>query len=180
MPVTASELAAKIPGAVQSGRGWMAPCLFAGNHKSGDSTPSMSIFNSKDGEGLLKCQANCCTVAQLMAEARRQGLIEDTRKSKAKKRGTEEAQYIYQNAENTPVLMVVRYKNPKGFSQKKPDDRGGWVNGGIKDPPIFRLPEILKAPAVVVVEGEKDVLALVGIGVEATCNAGGAGKWKAS
>jgi len=45
----------------------------------------------------------------------------------------------------------------------------------------YRLPELLAEPArpVVVVEGEKDVDNLAHIGVLATCNAGGAGKWTA-
>jgi putative DNA primase/helicase len=45
----------------------------------------------------------------------------------------------------------------------------------------YRLPELLAEPkrGVFVVEGEKDVDNLVRIGVLATCNAGGAGKWSA-
>lgn len=44
---------------------------------------------------------------------------------------------------------------------------------------LYRLPELRREPnrVVVVVEGEKDVEALRGIGVLATCNAQGAGKW---
>lgn len=43
----------------------------------------------------------------------------------------------------------------------------------------YRLPELLAAPTqlVVVAEGEKDCENLASIGVLATCNAGGAGKW---
>ncbi len=45
----------------------------------------------------------------------------------------------------------------------------------------YRLPELLAEPTrpVVVVEGEKDADNLARIGVLATCNAGGAGKWTA-
>lgn len=46
---------------------------------------------------------------------------------------------------------------------------------------LFRLPETIAAVAagkrVVGAEGEKDVLALVNHGFDATCNPGGAGKW---
>ena len=46
----------------------------------------------------------------------------------------------------------------------------------------YRLPELLEAIAsdhpVFIVEGEKDVENLLKFGVAATCNAGGALKWK--
>jgi putative DNA primase/helicase len=45
------------------------------------------------------------------------------------------------------------------------------------------LPELREALAqdrpILIVEGEKDVLALASLGITATCNAGGAGKWSA-
>lgn len=47
---------------------------------------------------------------------------------------------------------------------------------------LYRLPQVARAVAagetVHVVEGEKDVAALEGLGLVATCNAGGAGKWR--
>ena len=46
---------------------------------------------------------------------------------------------------------------------------------------LFRLPELIAAPKDAIVwiaEGEKDVLALVSLGLVATTNVGGAGKWK--
>ena len=45
----------------------------------------------------------------------------------------------------------------------------------------FQLHKIANSPRrpVFIVEGEKDVLALAKVGLLATCNAGGAGKWKA-
>ena len=50
------------------------------------------------------------------------------------------------------------------------------------EPVPFQLPELLEAIAneytAFVVEGEKDVESLARIGIVATCNAGGAGKWK--
>ena len=46
----------------------------------------------------------------------------------------------------------------------------------------YRLPEIQEAIAserpVFIVEGEKDVDNLTKLGIVATCNAGGAGKWR--
>lgn len=75
-------------------------------------------------------------------------------------------------------------KREKTFRQRRPDPeaRGGWdwkVQGTRQVP--FKLPELIEATAsdamIFVAEGEKAVNALRGIGVPATCNAGGAGKW---
>lgn len=47
---------------------------------------------------------------------------------------------------------------------------------------LFKLPELIEAIAaehpIFVVEGERDVLALNKVGIVATTNAGGAGKWR--
>ena len=60
---------------------------------------------------------------------------------------------------------------------------GGWTwkLGKIRRV-LYRLPRVLEAAqsgdGVFVVEGEKDVEALERAGVTATCNPGGAGKWR--
>ena len=77
---------------------------------------------------------------------------------------------------------MVRF-DPKDFRQRKPDGAGGWdwrLNGARRV--LYRLPAVLEAVAArrgrdVVVEGEKDVHALEKLGIAATCNPGGAGKW---
>src|SRR5262249_29612975 len=43
---------------------------------------------------------------------------------------------------------------------------------------LYRLPELLQAETVYIVEGEKDVENLRAIGLTASCNPGGAGKWR--
>jgi 5S rRNA maturation endonuclease (ribonuclease M5) len=42
---------------------------------------------------------------------------------------------------------------------------------------LYNLPEVIKASEVWVVEGEKDADSLMALGIVATCNIGGAGKW---
>lgn len=66
-------------------------------------------------------------------------------------------------------------------SQRRPDGKGGWVWSldGVKRV-LYLLPELLTAPVTEVVfitEGEKDALALRNLGMAATCNSGGAGKF---
>jgi hypothetical protein len=60
---------------------------------------------------------------------------------------------------------------------------GRWVKGLPKGPAIpYRLPQLLAAPAgstVEITEGERDAETLAALGLIATCNPGGAGKWTA-
>jgi putative DNA primase/helicase len=100
--------------------------------------------------------------------------------------------------ESGKLLFHVRRHTPKDFSQRRPDGAGGWIRHlSARCPPwcpkdhpaqredarrvLYHLPLLLAAPAdatVFVVEGEKDVHALERIGLVATTNPGGAGKWR--
>lgn len=95
----------------------------------------------------------------------------------------EVARYSYVDEAGEVLFEVVRFE-PKDFRQRRPDGKGGWdwkVKGTRQIP--YRLPELLDAldagRTVFVVEGEKDVDRLKALGITATCNAGGAGKWHA-
>jgi Virulence-associated protein E len=93
--------------------------------------------------------------------------------------------YNYRD-ENGHILFQVVRLHPKTFRQRRPDPdlphEWRWNVQGIRQAP-YRLPEVLEAikaqRVVYVVEGEKDVDRLWEIGVPATTNAGGAGKWRA-
>lgn len=93
---------------------------------------------------------------------------------------TEIASYQYRDAAGSTQYEVVRFIQPNGektFRQRRPG--GTWGRG---DTPriLYRLPELLADDgdcAVFVVEGEKDVDALVKRGLTATCNPEGAGKF---
>src|SRR5262249_44144575 len=73
---------------------------------------------------------------------------------------------------------------PKDFRQRRPNGKGGWTwSLGKTRRVLYRLPEVRDAVArgrlVVIVEGEKDADNLRKLGFTATCNAGGANKWRA-
>ena len=109
---------------------------------------------------------------------RSQGAPIEPRKAKAKIVAT----YDYQAADGTLLYQVVRFE-PKDFRQRCPDGAGGWVwkVKGVERVP-YRLPDLRDAfpgDPVFIVEGEKDADALIALGLVATCNAGGAGKWPA-
>lgn len=96
--------------------------------------------------------------------------------------GTGPIVYAYRDEAGTLLFEVHRGPGKK-FWQRKPNGSGGWVNNvkGVRLVP-YRLPELLARPTetVFVVEGEKDADALHAVGLLATTNSGGAGKWRES
>lgn len=92
--------------------------------------------------------------------------------------GREVERYHYVDQHNIPLFDVVRFE-PKRFLQQRAG--GAWSLGNTPRP-LYRLPQVVEAVAmgrrVYIVEGEKDVHALEALGVVATCNPGGAGKWR--
>jgi len=112
-----------------------------------------------------------------------QGFVNGTdRANGAGSLGVEIAHYDYVDEAGALVFQVVRYQ-PKTFRQRKPDGAGGWAWSikGVRAVP-YRLPELMEALAsehpVFIVEGEKDADNLRHLGIPATTNAMGAGKWQ--
>lgn len=92
------------------------------------------------------------------------------------------AEYDYEDETGHRLFQAVRMQ-PKDFRQRQPDGKGDWVWNlkGVRLVP-YRLPELAEAISldrrVFIVEGEKDVDNLLKIGIPATCNPMGAGKWR--
>lgn len=92
------------------------------------------------------------------------------------------AEYNYEDETGHVLFQAIRLQ-PKNFRQRQPDGKGGWTWNlkGVRLVP-YRLPEIVEAIAlerrVFIVEGEKDADALRKLGMAATCNPMGAGKWR--
>ena len=89
--------------------------------------------------------------------------------------------YDYCDETGTLLYQVVRLI-PKSFRQRRPDGRGGWewsLNGTGRVP--YRLPELIAGIEagrwVLIAEGEKDAERLRSLGLVATTNAAGAGRW---
>ena len=88
------------------------------------------------------------------------------------------ASYDYRDENGDRIMQVVRME-PKTFRQRQPDGTGwNWSVKGVRTVP-YRLPELIAAPGatIYVCEGEKDADRLASLGLVATCNAGGAGRW---
>lgn len=89
------------------------------------------------------------------------------------------ATYDYTDRFGNLLYQVCRM-HPKTFRQRRPDGKGGWIwNMEGVERVLYRLSEIQKPQNkhVWVVEGEKDVETIRAIGMAATTNVGGAGKW---
>jgi hypothetical protein len=87
------------------------------------------------------------------------------------------ATYDYRDEKGNLLFQVVRYE-PKGFKQRRPDGKGGWIWNleGVRRVP-YRLNEWKDKPTVYIAEGEKDADMLWRIGIPATTNPMGAKNW---
>jgi len=158
--VDLAAFVAELPGTWQ-GSGYRARCP-----AHNDVQPSLSINQARDGGLVIHCHAGCETKDVLAAMGKTfADLLPEPRAV---------ASYPYTDVSGTKLLWtVVRYE-PKDFR----------CHPGL--PPaeqrvLYRAPAIDYAArsgtSIYVVEGEKDVEALLSMNVPATCNVGGAGKW---
>ncbi len=165
------------PRRLSSGQ-WQAKCPA---HE--DDRPSLSISEGRDGRVLLKCFAGCRveSIARSLGLSMRD-LFPEAHQGTEKPGRKIVATYPYHDADGTLLFEVVRY-SPKAFVQRRPDGNGGYVYSikAIKRV-LYRLPEVLAAKErgerIYVVEGEKDAESLRALGLVATTNPGGAGKWR--
>lgn len=148
-----------------------------------DQSPSLSVSIGDNGAVVFNCKANCDNqrILDAMGLEFKDLFPKETRFIDKEAKSV----YDYYDEEGTLLFQVVKKKKADGrkeFVQRKPDGAGGWIytTTGVRKP-LYRLPMVLQAIAdgktIYVVEGEKDVLALLQKGFEATCNPGGAGKW---
>jgi len=166
----------RLAGVKQTGENqWQARCP-----AHDDRHASLSISCGDDGRVLLHCHAGCAVMAICQAAGIRLRDLFPKKKDALGGMGRIVAAYDYRDAQGQLVYQVVRFE-PKDFRQRRPDGNGGWTwkMGGVKRV-LYRLPELLAADPgqwIVIAEGEKDVDTLVGLGMVATTNPQGAGKW---
>jgi hypothetical protein len=183
--MSAADFADLITGAKPNGRGYTGCCP-----AHDDTRPSLAWA---DGEtGLVVTCHRGCTHAQICAALGipvsalfrdRTGPVRHASTATGRgARGSIVATYDYLDLDGRLLYQVVRYDHPKGFHQRRPTSGGqDWIyNLGETARVLYRLPEIQGQPEVVIVEGEKDVDRLRSLGVSATTNAMGAGKWQDS
>jgi len=173
----------RLTGLRKSGAGYDAKCP-----AHDDGRASLSVGPGKDQPVVMHCHAGCdrdavldaigLTWADLCQPRDREDEGEWT------PRGPAVAVYDYVDEVGNLLFQVCRTAD-KQFPQRRPDPskpKGwSWKLGDVRRVP-YRLPKLLEAmdsgQAVFVVEGEKDVQTLEGLGLVGTCCPGGAGKWR--
>jgi hypothetical protein len=85
-----------------------------------------------------------------------------------------EGRLLYQSCRKEPGPNGKK----KTFVQRRPDDQDGWIYNmeGVELVP-YRLADLQGKEAAFIVEGERKADRLWELGLPATCNVGGAGKW---
>lgn len=151
-----------------------------------DHDPSLDASEAADGRPLAICRSQGCTFEAICRAIGREPNEFTLRNDDAEwtPRGSAVAIYEYTDEDGRLLFQVLRTAD-KQFPQRTPTPRtkSGWrwkVEGVRRV--LYRLPEVLAAvvagEVVYVCEGEKDVESLRRLGVAATCNPGGAGKWR--
>ncbi|NOT01035.1 MAG: hypothetical protein HOP29_10445 [Phycisphaerales bacterium] len=171
---------------IREGAGWSARCP---SHE--DTNPSLSVGVGDNGAVVLCCHAGCpsesitsaigLTMSDLFPPREKCHTAASAKSNGKGKLGRIVAVYDYRSGDGDVVFQVVRF-DPKGFRQRRRGPGGKWIwqMDGVERV-LYRLPELLAAdPArtVFVCEGEKDCDTLARLGLIATCNPGGAGKWR--
>jgi uncharacterized protein (DUF927 family) len=167
--------------------GWRGPCpIHGGKHDNFavDAATGRWFCHSTCGRGgdILKLEAALTTgnfSTQKAEVFRIVGRPDSANGSQAAHTRTAVA-YDYTDERGCLLYQSVRL-DPKGFRQRRPDGKGGWT-WNIKSIRLvlYRLPELLKreAETIFICEGEKDVDSVERLGLLATCNPMGAGKWR--
>lgn len=170
--MTTHEFLARFDKKKPTGGQWLVQCPA---HE--DREASLAVREGPGGRTLLNCHGGCETSAILsVMQLTAADLFADSRKRDAGPR-REVARYAYTDEGGQVLFEVVRTK-PKAFYQQRPDGNGGSINklGDVRRV-LYGLPQ-LRGATCFVVEGEKDVESLRKLGICATTNAGGAGKWR--
>jgi len=187
----ASYYRTRFPDLKQSGPEWRGPCPV---HQGDDANFAVNPEN-----GLAYCHSQCgrgWNILQLeqqlsqrpWKECRQEVNSVIGRPIRGPAQLREVATYDYTDAHGEFLFQVVRYE-PKTFRQRRRVVKMDGTSAGISweynikgiSRVLYRLPKVAAAEQVLVVEGEKDVENLEGLGFVATCNPGGAcnhaGKW---
>jgi AAA domain len=169
-------------------------CPYRERHKNGDAHPSLKVNPQKDVWGCFVCGASgkggwslAAFLSSVSADdksavaawLRERGLLNGGASGAAGYQKRIDAIYDYRDERGNGLFQVVRHEG-KQFRQRRPDGNGGWVWNldGVRRV-LYGFPEVLAAKSVLICEGEKDCETARKLGLVATCNPHGAGKWRA-
>lgn len=174
----------RLEGIRKSGTGFEARCPAHEDRKA-----SLNVAPGRDQPVVLHCHAGCSPddiVAKLGLTWEELSAPREQRESLSEwtPAGPAVAVYDYRDEHGKLLFQVLRTAD-KEFRQRVPDPtaKSGWAwKLGEVRRVLYRLPEVIAAVRegreIWIVEGEKDAHALERQGLVATCNPGGAGKWR--
>src|SRR5579862_2681360 len=177
--MTLAEIVERLQGVKRERGGYVARCP---SHD--DRTPSLAVAEGDNGGVVMKCRAGCQTDVVLRALGLTMRDLAPPGVSTDKSTG--EVVYPYTDEHGHLLFEAVRWIDSSGkkrFRQQRPDGSGGTVNNleGVQRV-LYRLPELIEGIAlgkrVHICEGEKDCDRLASLGLVATTNPMGAGKWR--
>jgi hypothetical protein len=177
-----AEVLSRFPPAKKHGKEYRTVCPA---HPDDARHPSLEIADGRTGV-LFTCRTKGCSVADILKGAGLTWADVLPDRAPVSKNGDDfAAVYNYRDSAGVLRYQVVRKTTaagkPKQFLQRHPNGSGdwSWKMDGIARLP-YRLHELAGHSRVFVCEGEKDVDRLWSLGVPATCNTGGAKKWRDS
>ncbi len=174
---------ARALGGVASGHGVLCP---GPGHSAGDRSLSVTPSAAASDGFLVHSFAGDSSIA--CKDYVRAKLSQPEFKPNGPVKPAKKTYFDYHDADGAVVYQVERTDyyggSKKTFRQRRPDGNGGWLwNLKGVHPVPYRLPELIEALAhdrtVAIVEGEAKVDLLWSWNISATCNSGGARKWKA-
>jgi len=140
-----------------------------------DKKNSLSISLNED-KILLYCHAGCSVESVLSTASL--SIADLFLSNHGQKQVPASIKAIYSYSHNGVEQYQVVRMEPKSFRQRhKEDGKWVWNMDGVDRIP-YRIDEIANSSQVIIVEGEKDVDTLSGLGFVATTFAGGASAWK--
>lgn len=166
---------AQFMGAIDEGDSWRAPCPL----HDGKSSRSL-LIRDVGGELSLHCFGGCVDHEVLAEIESRIDAGEEFRKPTFDPLGELVAEYPYTDEFGRVLYKKQRFE-PKNFRVSSPGPSGEFVSGinGSRRV-LYRLPEVIAAEWVLVLEGEKDCETARTLGFVGTCNHAGAGEWEVS
>lgn len=184
-----ATIASELGGQHTHGNTWQCLCP-----AHDDENASLTLSLSGSGKILFYCHAGCSQGA-VMSSLSSMGLWGKTNKEyesvttyvkrriMAKKRPKQKPAgklvktYDYTGIDDDLIFQVCRFL-PKGFRQRRPDGSGGWVwNLNDVKRVLYNFRNVTESDEIYIPEGEKNADAVNGLGLVATTNACGAGKW---
>ncbi|MHB0912082.1 MAG: hypothetical protein ACYC2Y_01380 [Armatimonadota bacterium] len=173
------QILTRLSGVRKTSNGYEARCPA---HE--DTNPSLSVGFGEDERILLHCHSGCKLDAILGAMGLRMRDLFPNTEVERKAPGILEACYVYTDPEGDKLYRILRFAG-KQWKAEHVDAEGKWRSGlGGRMLVPYNLASVIKtidlrdpAHKVYVVEGEKDVESLRRIGLCATSNPFGAGKW---